>query len=181
MNIYVEQKIMKVSVPLPRRCRARNWKPETENEIYVVLALFMLMGIVQKQTLECYFTKNATTATPIFNSVMSMERFQAMQKYMHFANNENQHLYRGPDKLFKIYPIVQHMNTKFHFLYTPHQNVAIDESLMLWKGRLSFKQFMPLNSSKFGFKTYESCESMSRDLWTFIILYMYIHMLGKAL
>jgi hypothetical protein len=40
-------------------------------------------------------------------------------------------------------------------LYIPDQNIAIDQSLTLWKGRLSFQQYIPLKSSKFGVKSYE--------------------------
>jgi hypothetical protein len=54
-------------------------------------------------------------------------------------------------------------------LYLPGQNIAIDESLTLWKGRLSFKQYIPLKSSEFGIKTYAFCESKSGFLWSFII------------
>ena len=35
----------------------RSWKPVTENEIYTVLGLFLLMGIVQKPTARSYFLK----------------------------------------------------------------------------------------------------------------------------
>ena len=88
---------------------------------------------------------------------------------MHFNNNDNIGTYQGPSKLFKIYPVLSHLNTKFQSLYLPGQNIAIDQSLMLWKGRLPFRQYIPLKSSKFGIKTYELCESSSGYLWSFII------------
>jgi hypothetical protein len=49
-NTYAEQKIQATS-NTPFRSRMRNWKPVTRDEMYVVLALFMLMGIIQKPTL----------------------------------------------------------------------------------------------------------------------------------
>jgi hypothetical protein len=88
---------------------------------------------------------------------------------MHFNNNDNIGTYRGPSKLFKIYPGLSHLNTKFQSLYLPGQNIAIDESLTLWRGRFSFRQYIPLKSSKFGIKSYELCESSSGYLWSFII------------
>jgi hypothetical protein len=62
----------------------RNWKPVTTDEIYVVLALFMLMGIVQKPTLRMYFSRNSVLATPVFGSVISIDRFESICKFMHF-------------------------------------------------------------------------------------------------
>ncbi|KAG8239618.1 hypothetical protein J437_LFUL018362 [Ladona fulva] len=54
-------------------------------------------------------------------------------------------------------------------IYLPKENIAVDESLMLWKGRLSFRQYIPLKSSKFGIKTFELCESETGYLWSFIV------------
>lgn len=51
----------------------RDWKSVTADEVYVVLALFMLMGIVQKLTLCSYFSRNSVLATPAFGSVISMD------------------------------------------------------------------------------------------------------------
>jgi len=67
-----------------------DWKPVTnKDEMYVVLALFMLMGIIQKPTLRSYFSKNFILATPIFGSVISMDRFESIRNVMHFNNNNN--------------------------------------------------------------------------------------------
>jgi hypothetical protein len=40
---------------------------------------------------------------------------------------------------------------------------------MLWKGRLTFKQYLPLKASKFGIKTYELCDSTTEFLWSFLV------------
>jgi len=88
---------------------------------------------------------------------------------MHFDNNDHVGTHQGPSKLSKIYPVLSHLNTKFQSLYLPGQNIAIDDSLTLWTGRLSFRQYIPLKSSKFGIKSYELFESSSGYLWSFII------------
>jgi len=69
-------------------------------------------------------------------------------------------------KSFQSCPI---STKKFQSLYLHGQNIATDESLTLWRGRLSFRQYIPPKSSKFGIKSYELCESSSRYLWSFII------------
>jgi hypothetical protein len=57
----------------------------------------------------------------------------------------------------------------FQELYLPNQDISIDESLALWKGRLSFKQYIPLKASKFGIKTYELCDAPTGYLWSFLV------------
>jgi hypothetical protein len=107
------------------------WKPVSDDEIYVVLVLFMLMGIVQKPTMRSYFSKNSILATPIFGSVISMDRFESICKFIHFCNNDSKDTYQGPPKIFKIYPVISHLNKNFQNLYISGQNIATDESLTL--------------------------------------------------
>jgi hypothetical protein len=123
---------------LPLQSRIRDWKPVGENEIYVVLALFMLMGIVQKPTLQLHFLKNSVLAIPVFGCVISIDRLESICKFMQFNNNDRKHTDLGPLKLFKISPAMSYLNRKFQMLYILDQNIAIDESLTLWRWRLSF-------------------------------------------
>jgi len=127
------------------------------------------MGIILKPTLCAYFSKNYILATPIFGSIISVDRFESICNFMHFNNNDNIGTYQGPSKLFKIYAVLPNLNTKFQSLYLPGQNITIDESLTLWRGRFSFRQYIPLKSSKFGIKSYELCKSSLGYLWSFII------------
>src|SRR6218665_265623 len=53
--------------------------------------------------------------------------------------------------------------------YIPNENVAIDESLLLWKGRLSMKQYIPLKRARFGIKIYALSESDSGYIWNAFI------------
>jgi uncharacterized membrane protein len=83
MNTYVEQCIKSRVNVSPLRLWMRDWKPVTADAIYVVLALFMLIGIVQKPTLHSYFLRNSVLATPVFGSVISMNQFKSISKFMH--------------------------------------------------------------------------------------------------
>lgn len=70
-------------------------------------------------------------------------------------------------KLYKIQPILSHLNEKFQKIYTPAQNIALDESLLMWKGWLAISQLIPNKRAKKGIKTYEICESQTGYLWRF--------------
>lgn len=72
-------------------------------------------------------------------------------------------------QLAKIYPLMTHLINKFQSAYTLGQNISLDESLLLWKGRLSFKQYIPLKAAKFGIKSYELCESSTCYTWNLFI------------
>ena len=55
-NTYAAQKIQARSF-IPLRSRMQDWKPVTKDEMYVILALFMLMGIIQAHTKIIFFKK----------------------------------------------------------------------------------------------------------------------------
>jgi hypothetical protein len=61
------------------------------------------------------------------------------------------------------------LNNKFQELYLPNQDISTDESLMLWKGPLSFKRHLPLKASKFGIKTYKLCDATTGYLQSFLV------------
>jgi hypothetical protein len=115
------------------------WKPVTEREIYVVLGLFMLMGIIQKPTLRLYFTTKRVISTSGFGDLITRNRLELISKCLHFANSETISNFEGPKELFKIFPVISHLNNRFKVLYCPNQDISIDESLMLWKGCLVFQ------------------------------------------
>ena len=43
------------------------------------------------------------------------------------------------DRLYKLRPVITHLHDRFQNVYTPEKEIAIDESLLLWKGQLLFK------------------------------------------
>ena len=99
---------------------------------------------------------------------MKRERFLLLSKFIHFNDNESN---QGdlPAKLFKLWPILEYLKSKFASVYLPVQDVSVDESLMLWKGRLCWKQYIPMKRARYGIKSYELCKSSSGYIWNFFV------------
>lgn len=57
---------------------------------------------------------------------------------------------RAYDRLFKIRPILDHLNKKYQQCYNTSENQSIDENMIKFKGRSSLKQYMPLKPIKRG-------------------------------
>ncbi len=51
----------------------------------------------------------------------------------------------------------------------PHKNLVIDESLMLWRGKLLFKQYIPSKRHRFGVKLFILCDCKTKFILDFII------------
>jgi hypothetical protein len=143
-NRYAQQDILK-SVNHVMFCfRIRKCKDVTVDKMYLVLALFMLMDIVQKPTLYYSRTQDPPAIHSLyFSEPLPLDRLEVIIRCMHFSDNGKQNEFQGPPKLFRIYPVIQHLN-KFQNLLYLNQNIVIDKSLTMWKGHLSFRQHIPL-------------------------------------
>jgi hypothetical protein len=138
----------------------------TVSEMFTFLALYMLMSHTKKNRIKDYWSTEPLIATPIFGSIMNRNRFLLLLQFLHFNDNEHQ---STNDKLYKIKPIIDHLRERFGQILVPYQSLCIDESLILWKGRLSFKQYIPSKRSRFGIKLYVLCDVYTRFILDFIV------------
>lgn len=109
-------------------------------ELYVFFANTILMGLNQKNRIKDYWSTNKLISIPIFGELFTRDRYLSILRYPHFVDNNTEE----EVKFRKIQPIVKYLRTKFERTVTPWENLCIDKSLMLWKGRFSFKQYIPL-------------------------------------
>ncbi|XP_054918033.2 piggyBac transposable element-derived protein 4-like [Dermacentor andersoni] len=151
--------------------RVKKWVPVTEEEMWVFLGLLLLQGIVQKPRQDWYWSRNKLLFTPIFGEVMSGNRFQLLMRMLHFADNSSiSDLSSHPQpKLHKIWPFLVRLLKNYRSAYVPERDISIDESLMLYKGRLGWVQYIPLKRARFGLKFFMLCEASSGYVWDVII------------
>ncbi|XP_028172018.1 piggyBac transposable element-derived protein 4-like [Ostrinia furnacalis] len=152
--------------------RIAKWVDTSADELYTYFAIILATGLCIKTDQKEYFessNKQGITTTPYFSNYMKYHRLLLLNKFIHFANNTENltGLTRPQAKLFKIEPIITHLNNKFQELYRLGQNIALDESLTQWKGRLSIKQFIKNKVASTGIKSYEVCESQTGYLYRF--------------
>ena len=86
---------------------------------------------------------------------MSRNKFQLILRFWHFINNQDS----GSGRLCKIIGLLDHLNNALDNIFCPNKNKLIDESMILWKGRLVFRQYVKNKRHKYGIKFYELCES----------------------
>ena len=61
------------------------------------------------------------------------------------------------DRLSKLRMIMDHLKKVMLEVITPEKNLSVDESMMLWRGRLVFRQYIKNKCHKYGIKFYELC------------------------
>ena len=114
-----------------------------------------------------YYTKNILFSTPGVPAIMPQQKFILIEKYLHFVDNTT--LTPELGRRAKIAPIFDYIVDKFHCNYITERDVSIDESLLLWKGCLFWKQYIPRKCSRFGLKSFVLAEAESGYIWNSIL------------
>ena len=80
---------------------------------------------------------------------------------MHFVDNNNapDPSDSNRDKLSKIRPFLNALLPRFTEVYAPSQNLSLDKALITFKGRVQFRQFLPLKRSRFELKGFVVTDS----------------------
>nr|XP_053656964.1 piggyBac transposable element-derived protein 4-like [Cherax quadricarinatus] len=60
--------------------------------------------------------------------------------------------------LYKIRELFVYRKQKFSAYFYPFKNIVVDESLVLFKGRLSFEQYIPSQHNRFSIKLFVLCD-----------------------
>ena len=134
------------------------WVDTDGNELKIYFALCILMTQMKKPKVRHNWSKRRIMYMPIFEETMPYDRFESISRFLHFSNNETAE--RG-DRLSKIKNVVTYLNDKFQKMYKADENLSLDESLIKFRGRLSYVQFIPKKRARFGIKFYKLCESKS--------------------
>jgi len=105
------------------------------------------MEIVQQPSLVDYWGQSTLTNTPGIAAVMTRTWFLQILRYLHFVDNESE-VAKLPkdspdyDKFSKIRDLLNIIRRNIQGALNLERNVAIDETLVKFKGRVGFHQFL---------------------------------------
>jgi hypothetical protein len=121
--------------------------PTTENEVRLFLGINLFTSVKKLPSYRDYWSSSLDLHDSYISDLMTVKRFSFLLSHTH-ANDNSLMPKRGEanfDKLHKIKPLVEMLNKKFAKCHRPHQKVALDESM------LKFKGFTATNSASVSF------------------------------
>ena len=159
-NRYAAQFIADNIGSLKPHSLVHKWKDTDREEMSVLLGLLLHIGLLYKPRLSMYWSTDELFYTPVFSSVMPRDRFLILTRFLHFADNSRCNFADPPrDRLYKIRPVIDFVKARCREVYYPSTELCVDESLVLFKGRSSFRQFIKTKRARFGIKIYQLCTS----------------------
>ena len=129
-----------------------NWVPITESEIQMFIGLCLQMGIVRLPSLRDYWSSRTVFGgSSLAGKVMTQTRFEKILGNLHLADNSS---YDQKNRLYKISAFVQLLNNAFQNAFRPGREVCIDESLVPFRGRILFRQYLPNKRHRYRIKMF---------------------------
>ena len=144
------------------------------SELLSFLAITMLMPHAKKHVMSDYWARGDTLFIAIFAEYFTRDRYTSILRYLHFANDEDED---ENDPPWKIRQLITNLNEKFRKFFKPYKKLVVDESLMLFKGRLKFKQYIPSKRHRFGVKIFILCDCDTGIVW---IEFFYIRLVKRT-
>ena len=137
------------------------WDPISIEDLEAYFGFNILMGINSLPSLEDYWKKDPVYHYAPVSDRISKDRFTEISRYLHFVDNSTLSPRTSPayDRLGKIRPVLNHLQSRFSAVYTPGQDFVIDEAMIKFQGRSSMKQYMPMKPTKRGIKVWVLADS----------------------
>lgn len=118
-----------------------NWRALAVNELKAYIGMLILMSIHPLPQVYLYWSSDKFFNVPEISKVMPFRRFQQITRFLHLADNSTVPEKASPnfDRCYKVRPLIKALNINFRTEYKPSSHVAIDESMILFKGRSAMK------------------------------------------
>lgn len=129
-------------------------------EIKAFLGILYLTGVHKANRLNTADIWNGDgTGIELIRAVMPETRFKFLLRHIHFDDENTRQERMQTDKLSPIREIFDNFANNCQTNYSISQYATIDEMLLGFRGRCSFRQYIPSKPSKYGLKMYALVDS----------------------
>ena len=118
-------------------------------------------GVHKLPSMEDYWSQHTLLEAPGISHGMPIRRFKLLQNCLHHNDNTTAKKWGEPsyDKLHKIRTVMESIPENCQWCYSMHSEVPVDETMVVFKGRSSMKQYCPMKPTKRGYKVLAHSDS----------------------
>lgn len=146
--------------------RCNKWEALSVGNLKAFLGTVINMGLIPLPSIESYFSTAWESTIPFFRDVFSKDEFLNIFWCLHFNHDDTQRTTLPTSFLIK--PVLEHIKATSRLFYAPTSYVAVDESTISFKGKVSFKVYNPNKPTKFGLKVFVLSDSANGYFYDFL-------------
>ncbi|XP_068580462.1 piggyBac transposable element-derived protein 5-like [Cebidichthys violaceus] len=152
-----------------------NWEVLTMEDFYTFLAIIIFTGFVTVHHMADYWRKIWPYNFQFPGNSMTRDRFEAILWSLHLSDpkedeeNDKQRNTAMYDPLFKIKPLYTEMVKACKANFQPHQNLSINERMVVSKTCINVKQYMKDKPTKWDYKLFVLADASIGYTWNFFV------------
>jgi len=156
-NVYAQQ------------CKLRYWTDTCVREMKAYVGMLIGMGLHSLPQFRLYWSSDPLFRVQPLSAVMSRRRFLKLLQALHVNDNTKAPQRGTPehDKLYKLRPLLDNMNSAFMHHAVSSSSQSIDEGMVQFKGRNTMKQYMPMKPVKRGYKLWIRADAATGYVYHF--------------
>ena len=124
-----------------------------KEEMEKFIGLLIYMGLVPLADTQLFWSKISLYINAFVQKTMSRDCFLLLLQMVHFYDKSKPAVGRD----IKIKKLLSMILELYHSVYKSGPDVVIDESMVPFRGRVAFRQYLPGKSHKYGCKLYKLC------------------------
>ena len=142
-----------------------NWTAIDQSEFDKFLGVVILIGVYKSNSENVAQLWSKEDGRPIFNKLMSRNRYQQILRVLRFDNANARRSIRSAVKFQPIRYVFEEWDHNLRDAYTPGPQMTVDEQLFFFRGRCPFRQYIPSKPGKYGIKVWAMCEANTSYAW----------------
>ena len=124
------------------------WPPTDSYELLAFIGVHIFMGIDSLPERRMYWQSD--TRHPTVAAVLSRDRFESITRFLRVSPPEADAAPRNPFSFVRAF--IDSLNHSFPRHWNPGRHLALDESMVSFRGRSDIKQFVPGKPHPHGYK-----------------------------
>lgn len=172
-NIVLETNKYATSKIIPSELRPRStwrtWKPVRFDEMSAFIGVILNMGLIPLKNMQDYWSKESNLHIPFFSNTFRRERFLQIFWMLHLSENVKNQTTRTRTQ--KVNNFLKYIESKFQTYYVPTKNISIDESVVKFKGKISFITYNKNKPTKWGIRIYVLADASNGYVYSILPYY----------
>ena len=148
LQLFLTTELMESWAQLTNAAAGAAWQPTDTHELLAFIGVHVFMGIDSLPHRRMYW--QADTRHPTVATVLSRDRFESITRFLTVSPPQAGAAPRNPFSFVRAF--IAALNHSFPGHWNPGRHIALDESMVSFRGRSDIKQFVPGKPHPHGYK-----------------------------
>ncbi|XP_046737562.1 piggyBac transposable element-derived protein 4-like [Diprion similis] len=148
----------------------KTWRAVEEGEFWAFIGVIINMGMIPLANMQDYWSIKENSHIPYFCKIFTRKRFMQIFWMLHLktpdpAKNDIR------TRIQQASNVLEYMNSRFSDYFIPGENICVDESVVKFKGKISFITYHPNKPIKWGIRIYVLADSETGYVYSILPYY----------